>query len=244
MGGESAIAGHNRAYFDDLAARYDVEPWQQEMSSRVSNEIQNKLDFIGVDWAREGEQRSVRLLDYACGTGMISRALGPFVTQTRGIDISSKMVERYNEMARRSNLSADTAHAVNGDLFRRGEPDEVIMNRDFCNFDIAAIGFGFHHFEDTGLAVRRLAERLKPGGVVLILDFADSNRLPSAADRSITKHGFTEVEMKKIFEDEGLEAVGYSLMEGTVELRMHEPPVLKKVFLGRAQKKQERANMC
>jgi len=52
-------------------------------------EIRARLDFIGVDWvaddengdgnAAEGDAQSkktVRLLDYACGTGLISRVCG------------------------------------------------------------------------------------------------------------------------------------------------------------------------
>jgi hypothetical protein len=44
-------------------------------------ELQSSLDFIGVDWASEEDaeddetpdRRSVTLLDYACGTGLVSR---------------------------------------------------------------------------------------------------------------------------------------------------------------------------
>ena len=45
------------------------------------------------------------MLDYACGkktdflcflVGQVSRALGPYVAQLIGVDVSSRMVEVYN----------------------------------------------------------------------------------------------------------------------------------------------------
>ena len=157
------------------------------------------------------------------------------MTQTRGIDISSKMVERYNEMAKASGLSQSTAHAIEGDLFNEHNPSPSLSNEEYASFDVAAVGFGFHHFDHHELAIKRLAERLKPGCVVLIVDFADEKHMPSAASKSIKKHGFTESEMKEIFEGAGLKYVGYSVMEGTVEIKM-ERSVHRKVFFGRAQK--------
>lgn len=60
----------------ELASKYDVKPWQQRISVQITAEIRSKLDFIGVDWAKDDEkvgERQIRLLDYACGTGMVSR---------------------------------------------------------------------------------------------------------------------------------------------------------------------------
>lgn len=36
--------------------------------------VEERRDFIGVSWARKGESdRTVRMIDYACGPGTISR---------------------------------------------------------------------------------------------------------------------------------------------------------------------------
>lgn len=78
-----------------MAAQYDSK--FEKSLQQLTEAIQSRLDFIGVDWAddedddddEEGDEkdkdavgqtsqpanspRQVRLLDYACGTGMISR---------------------------------------------------------------------------------------------------------------------------------------------------------------------------
>ncbi|KAI1633425.1 S-adenosyl-L-methionine-dependent methyltransferase [Biscogniauxia mediterranea] len=200
---DSAAADLNRAYFDEQAATYDAR--HAKLIDRLTREIQNRLDFIGVDWADDDDdddededvdgseseedeeedeekkkdekkpKREVRLLDYACGTGLVSRALAPYVTQCVGVDISANMVAAYNARAQNQGLSRHEMHAVQGDLLSPIPSlpldDDDDDDEGGC-FHIAAVGMGFHHFADPGLAARRLAARLRrPGGVLLVVDF-------------------------------------------------------------------------
>ena len=63
-------------------------------------------------------------------------------------------------------------HAYQGNICVPEDPNPAALaSPEFSDFDIAAVGLGFHHFDDPALAARRLAERLKTGGVLMILDF-------------------------------------------------------------------------
>ena len=94
--------------------------------------------------------------------------------------------------------------------------------------------------------MERLAERVVSGGVVLIVDFVleedgeDGGKkrwIPSAADRTVRAHGFSEEGMRGLFERAGLTEVGYRVMDGTVTLRMGEGEgIERRVFLGRGTK--------
>ena len=229
----------NRDFFDDLAAKYDLKPWQKQMSLQITNFIQHNLDFIGVPRQRD----PVALLDYACGTGMISRAVGPSVTSIQALDISSKMVERFNELAVASEIpSVRTARAVEGDLLTGQEPPAELNTPGFYNFDVAAVGVGLHHFDDPAKAIGRLAQRLKVGGVLLIVDFveegaAEHSQLLTPAEHTIRKHGFSEKEMKEMMEAHGLGGFGWKEMPERVEIKFHEDkPVSRQGFLARATK--------
>ncbi|GAW15445.1 hypothetical protein ANO14919_048540 [Xylariales sp. No.14919] len=221
MAGDAADI--NRSIFNEQAASYDDK--HRKLNERLTRELQARLDFIGVDWASDDEdsdeedgekndkkpRREVRLLDYACGTGMMSRALAPYTTQCVGMDISEQMVAAYNTRAENQGLSSDEMHAVLGDLASE-TIDNALSSPELFNFDIAVVGGGFHHFGDPELAAKRLVERLKPGGVLLIWDF-----LPHGARHghnhkhdghghaekdvyhSVMHHGFSEPRMREIF---------------------------------------------
>lgn len=51
------------------------------------------------------------------------------------------------------------------------EDPEAFRDLRFSGFDLAVVGLGFHHFDDPDLAAKRLAARLRPGGVLMIIDF-------------------------------------------------------------------------
>lgn len=63
-------------------------------------------------------------------------------------------------------------HAYQGNICDPSDPNPAALaGPEFTGFDVAAVGLGFHHFDDPTLAARRLGERLKTGGVLMILDF-------------------------------------------------------------------------
>ncbi|KAK5154051.1 hypothetical protein LTR04_006095 [Oleoguttula sp. CCFEE 6159] len=249
----SAFTEANRRAFDDIAAEYDTQPWQRKMAMTLTHGVQERLDWFGVKWKDEGEaegeegKREVKLLDYACGSGMVSRALMPVVTTIRGIDISSNMVDAYNARARASNLSQLQMSAVVGDLFAT-PPSPSLSGPEYTDFDVAAVGLGFHHFEDPALAIKRLAERLKVGtGVLVILDFLphinDNNNggpgggVPEAMRHTIKHDGFDKEGMRKLFEAAGFEDFGYEILTEPVTLKSHGEERVRRVFIAKGRRK-------
>ncbi|KAF2280352.1 S-adenosyl-L-methionine-dependent methyltransferase [Westerdykella ornata] len=185
-----SITETNRLAFNTFASQYDILPWNQRLTSQIRTALEDRKDWIGARFVSESNSdpnRLVKLIDYACGTGAITKALGPYVNSVKGIDISEQMVERYNAAARNSGLAPEQASAVVGNLcLEQGVPEEL-LGEEWNNFDVAAISLGFHHFESPSLALRRLAERLRPGsGVLVIVDF-----LPTETDGHAEKcsHG-------------------------------------------------------
>ncbi|KAH8907571.1 methyltransferase-like protein [Coniochaeta sp. PMI_546] len=208
----------NKQYFDKEAATYDTR--HEKALTQIIANIRDRLDFLGVDWAgdddsdddkkqAQGEgkpKRPVRLLDYACGTGTISRALAPYTTQCVGIDLSEGMISAYNTRAENQGLSREEMFAYQGNLCNLDdESPAAFSGPEFYNFDIAAVGLGFHHFDDPRLAARRLVARLRPGGVLMIIEFYAHGKLDThhPAQHTVKHHGFSEEEMKDVFVQAG-----------------------------------------
>ncbi|KAL2758353.1 hypothetical protein ACRALDRAFT_1068705 [Sodiomyces alcalophilus JCM 7366] len=227
----------NKVYFDKLAADYDSR--FEKTVDQLVREIRKRKQLISNHWVEEEEDdnertgpKTIKLLDYACGTGLISRALAQYTTQCTGIDISENMVAVYNTRAENQGLSEDEMRAYHGNLIDPADPaPAAFADPRFRDFDVAAVGLGFHHMDDPEYAARQLAARLRPGGVFFIIDFLPhapvgghghshghghahghdhshghehgAGHKHSAAD-AIKHHGFSEERARAIFEAAGV----------------------------------------
>ncbi|KAH7418096.1 S-adenosyl-L-methionine-dependent methyltransferase [Cadophora sp. MPI-SDFR-AT-0126] len=211
----------NHSHWNEAASTYNSK--FAKTIQQIIDEIQKHHEWLGVDWAEESDsedegssatpKKTVRLLDYACGTGLVSRALAPYITQSIGIDLTEGMVKEYNTSARNQGISEAEMLAVQGNLIDANSPNPpALAGKEFYDFEIAAVGLGFHHFDDPALAAKRLAERLKKGGVLFIVDFLPHKHLPAddehghKAAKTITHMGFSQETVKKMFEDAGVGA--------------------------------------
>ena len=141
------------------------------------------------------------------------------------------MVNAYNER------SMPNARALIGDLLHPDGPTESVSGPEFFDFDLAVVGFGFHHFENLPLATERLASRLKPGGVVMIADFIHHQAVDHGAQNTIVHNGFGEEEVRKIFSDAGLVDFGFlKLPEGVNMVFKEGKEHYRDIFLAKARK--------
>jgi 2-polyprenyl-3-methyl-5-hydroxy-6-metoxy-1,4-benzoquinol methylase len=97
------------------------------------------------------------LLDFGCATGSVALKLAGAVKAIHGIDISSRMIAAASEAAEaRAVANVSFAKAtIFADSLERGSFDAVLA------FNV------FHLLDDAPLALRRIDELLKPGGLLI-----------------------------------------------------------------------------
>ncbi|MEN6333399.1 MAG: bifunctional demethylmenaquinone methyltransferase/2-methoxy-6-polyprenyl-1,4-benzoquinol methylase UbiE [Phycisphaerales bacterium] len=146
-----------------------------EMFGRIARtyDLLNHVLSFGRDfaWRRKvagliGDGRGLKVADLATGTGDLLIALlrrRPDLTGAVGLDISEPMLEVFREKLRRAGLSnrvellcADASTTP----FAAGA------------FDAVTMGFGIRNTPDVRATLREIHRILKPGGVVLILEFS------------------------------------------------------------------------
>lgn len=153
-----------------------------------------------------------------------------------GIDLSEKMVDEYNKAA---SSSPDLhATAIVGDLCAASPPPQNLQGPEYHDFDLAVIGLGFHHFEDPALAVQRLGERLKPGGVLVIIDFVPfghEQRDMGEMAHTIKHDGFTQEDMERLYGEGGMGEVKYDVV-GDVRMELKKGSVDRTMFIARARR--------
>ena len=138
--------------FDQIAPRYD---------------IRNRMFSLARDDAwRQRAARLTRLqpgqtaLDLCTGTGKLAHELVPLVRpggRVIGIDFSPGMLER----ARKLVPDVD---------FRQG--DVTRLSQADASVDAVTIGFGLRNLVDRSTALREMWRVLRPGGRLVVLEFA------------------------------------------------------------------------
>ncbi len=105
---------------------------------------------------RSGLTPGMRCLDAGCGVGVVSRRLAEITGHCHGIDLDSQFLEIARSGSLPPGLSLSQA-----DVFQlAAEP----------LYDVVYSRYLLSHLEDPGLAIERLADVLKPGGLLLLED--------------------------------------------------------------------------
>lgn len=146
------------------------QQWVLDMTKKIGDALSNSVQWMGVRGRSEGGS-PVKLLDYACGPGMVSSTLLGQFDIIRGIDISETSVASYNEMAQQSGIPVEQMHAVQGSIPPPLE-NTLLATEEFFNFDLIVISMALHHIEDQAGILSGLYERLRSGGVLVVIDLA------------------------------------------------------------------------
>jgi ubiquinone/menaquinone biosynthesis C-methylase UbiE/DNA-binding transcriptional ArsR family regulator len=102
------------------------------------------------------------LLDLGTGTGRILEMFGPHVERGLGIDLSLDMLQLARARIERAGLRHCSV--------RQGDIYDLALPKD--SFDVAIIHQVLHFLDDGARAIAEAARVLKPGGRLLVVDFA------------------------------------------------------------------------
>ncbi|KAL8978994.1 MAG: hypothetical protein Q9205_005571 [Flavoplaca limonia] len=235
----------NEAYFDSFDSMKPA-PWIVALSNQIINEILARLDWIGIptspeDGSTDCEKKtySYRLLDYACGEGVISRGIFNYIDEAWGIDLSSRMVNTFNlraaafDMPKRKRMFAVQGDLLNPDSKKAGG---FLKGKEWFGFDAAVMSMALHHVEEPGAAVRILVERLKHAQHGHANHEHKQHEHPMPGAHTTTRDGFTKDEMVKMLEEAGCVDVGFVEMEEMSLLEFGEKRMWKRLFLAKGLK--------
>ncbi|KAG1736891.1 S-adenosyl-L-methionine-dependent methyltransferase [Suillus paluster] len=186
----------NTKYFDEHAHQYN-DPETHELARRFGAAMINAYPF---------NEDSTLVLDYACGTGLISQELAAHAKCIVGVDISQSMVDRYNQSVANQGIPHEEMRAVCCDLTATSN------QLDGMKFDVVVCASSYHHFPSIEEVTKALASYLKPGGSLLVADLMKPSSVESTQElfptgaHSIVAHrgGFEEADIKAVFEGAGL----------------------------------------
>ncbi|KAL1749124.1 hexaprenyldihydroxybenzoate methyltransferase [Schizophyllum fasciatum] len=194
------VAERNREYFDSVANTYDTKPQAIELARRLASLFVKAHPF---------DEDSTEVMDYACGTGLISQHLAPHAKSITGVDISPGMVRRYNERVGQQGLQPEDMRAI------CIEPEAELKDLE-GKFDVVVCAASYHHFPSIEDATRRLASALKPGGTLMVADLVKAKEAedlyPEHSDLSLVCHrgGIAEADIRDTFQKAELKDTHYT----------------------------------
>src|SRR5271156_6398563 len=119
-----------------------------------------------------------RLLDVACGPGLVVCAFAPHVQAATGIDVTPAMLEWARKLAADKGL-ANVA-------WRQG--DVSALPYADASFTIVTTRFSVHHFLDPAAVLREMVRVCAPGGrIVVVDDYASEDPAKAAAFNRLEK---------------------------------------------------------
>lgn len=152
-----------REMFDKISGHYDF--------------LNHFLSFgIDIAWRKKmvrmaRRQAPEHILDIATGTGdqalLMAKKLAP--KRIDAVDLSEKMMEIGQEKAAKKGF-ADTI------FFQRADCQSLPFGHN--TFDLVTISFGVRNFENLAQSLSEIHRVLKPGGLLLILEFSRPTSFP------------------------------------------------------------------
>ncbi|WP_165861315.1 class I SAM-dependent methyltransferase [Paenibacillus paeoniae] len=132
--------------------------WDKTASNYDQLEKKDEQTYIHIiESTKTHLKTSDVVLDFGCATGRISNEMAKYVTEIHGIDTSANMIGIAENKAKESNITnINYAHTtIFDERYKEG------------TFDVILVFHVLHLLDDAPIALQRMNELLKPGGLLI-----------------------------------------------------------------------------
>ncbi|WP_208590230.1 class I SAM-dependent methyltransferase [Gracilibacillus suaedae] len=127
-------------FWDQIASKYDqIENKDEQIYNTIIKRTKTHL------------KASDTVLDYGCGTGLISTELAEYVKEIHAIDISSNMIEIAEKKAKKRNIA--NIHYSHSTIFDKKYKEGSL--------DVILVFHVLHLLEEEHIALQRMNDMLK-----------------------------------------------------------------------------------
>lgn len=173
--------------FDEVAATWEEQPRRRQLAEAVAAAIMRRVPLSS----------GLGVLDFGCGTGLVTLALQPHVGRVTGVDTSAGMLEELRRKIRERRL-------VNVDavLLDRAAPLPVEPR-----YDLVVSSMALHHVEDVGALFRQLHDVLVEGGRVAVADLDPEDGTFHEDARGVFHAGFDRDAIASLLARQGFDSI-------------------------------------
>jgi len=175
--------GEKERDFDKEAQSWDQNPGRIRMAADVARAIREET----------GLSPTMDVLDFGCGTGLLTLAVQPLVHTVTGVDSSRGMLDVLEAKVR--DLKLSTVRTLQKDL-TRGETLEG-------SYHLIVSSMTLHHIRTIGPVLHELARVLLPGGHLCIADLDPDDGMFHTGNEGVFHFGFARPVLKQALSDAG-----------------------------------------
>ena len=173
--------------FDHEAASWDEKQGRVKLADDVVSAIRGEITLT----------KNMDVLDYGCGTGLITLGIHPFVNTVTGIDSSKGMLNvLIDKISRQKLTNVSTRHL---DM----EADEALHDK----FHLILSSMTLHHIQQPDILTKQLSESLHVGGYLCIADLDPSSGLFHGNNQGVFHPGFERSHVKDMLEQAGFQYI-------------------------------------
>ncbi|MFO7861619.1 MAG: class I SAM-dependent methyltransferase [Desulfosalsimonas sp.] len=169
--------------FEQAAARWDEKPRRVQLAGDVAEAVKKQVPL----------NRDMDMLDFGCGTGLLTLALQPLVGSVTGVDSSPAMLEMLEKKIKE--MAIDNVQTRLLDI----DKGEQLSGR----FDLVVSSMTLHHIPDIDHLIRQFCRVLKPGGHLALADLDKEGGRFHEDNHGVFHFGFNRQQLSARLNDAG-----------------------------------------
>ena len=163
--------------FSSSAKTWNSLPGKKDEAKKFIDEIRSNCKL----------NKTMRVLDFGCGTGLNGLGFVNDVQTVAFLDTSDGMLEQVE-------ISLRSIGATNYEIYSK----DITEIKEIQPFDIIMTTLSFHHIEDIDSTVKRFSELTRKGGKVFVVDlYTEDGSFHGSV--KVPHNGFDPEDLKKTF---------------------------------------------
>ncbi|MGD0022611.1 MAG: class I SAM-dependent methyltransferase [Smithellaceae bacterium] len=173
--------------FDQEAAKWDQVPGRVKVAQDIAQSMIQEITLTP----------DMDVLDFGCGTGLLTFALQPFVHSITGVDSSQGMVDVFKTKIKEQNLSNVKANYLDLD---KGDVLEG-------SYHLIASSMTLHHIKNISPLLKQFYSLLLPSGQLAIADLDLDDGQFHGNNDGVFHFSFDRKDLQRIFIEAGFRNV-------------------------------------
>jgi 2-polyprenyl-3-methyl-5-hydroxy-6-metoxy-1,4-benzoquinol methylase len=172
--------------FDMAALTWDEKPARVNIAKNVAEKIKELVPL----------NQNMKVLDFGCGTGLLSFFLQPYAGEITGIDTSKGMIEVFDKKIKENQI--ENMKCLNLDIYT----DKLSEK-----YDLIVSSMVFHHIKDISQILKILYNYLNEDGYIAIADLVKEDGSFHDDNEGVEHFGFEIQEMENKLKEVGFKEI-------------------------------------